>query len=48
MSIGINNTNSVVDGYDVKNGLLGIKRDRYLLLIGHMSFENTDNKTRNV
>jgi hypothetical protein len=48
MSININNTNSVVDGYDVKNGLLGIKRDRYLLLLGYMGLENTDNKTRNV
>jgi hypothetical protein len=48
MSIDINKTNSVIDGYDVKNGLLGIKRDRFLLLIGHMSLENTDNKTRNV
>jgi hypothetical protein len=48
MSIDINNTNSVIDTYDAKNGLLGIKRDRYLLLIGHMSLENTDDKTRNV
>jgi hypothetical protein len=48
MSIDINNTNSVVDGYDVKNGLLGIKRDRFLLLIGHMSLGNNDNETRNV
>jgi hypothetical protein len=48
MSIDINSTNSVIDGYDVKNGLLGIKRDRYLLLIGHMSLEGNDNKTRNV
>jgi hypothetical protein len=48
MSIDINNSNSVVDGYDVKNGLLGIKRDRFLLLIGHMSLESTDDKTRNV
>jgi hypothetical protein len=48
MSIDINNTNFIVNGYDVENGLLGIKRDRYLLLIGHMSLENNDNKTRNV
>jgi hypothetical protein len=48
MSIEIKNTNCIVDGYDVKNGLLGIKRDRFLLLIGHMSLENNDNKTRNV
>jgi hypothetical protein len=48
MNVNINNTNSVIDGYDVKNGLLRIKRDRFLLLIGHMCLENTDNKTRNV
>jgi hypothetical protein len=48
MSIDINNANSIVDVYDVKNGLLGIKRDKFLLLIGHMSFEHTDDKTRNV
>jgi hypothetical protein len=34
--------------YEVKNGLLGIERDAFLLLLGHMSLEETDNKTRNV
>jgi hypothetical protein len=48
MSIDINNTNSVIDGYDVENGLLGIERDTFLLLLGYMGFENTDNKTQNV
>jgi hypothetical protein len=48
MSIDINNTNSVVDGYDIENGLLGIERDTFLLLLRHMGFENTYNKTRNV
>jgi hypothetical protein len=48
MSIDINNTNSVVDGYDVKNGLIGLKRDRFLLLLGHMGLENNDNKAKNV
>jgi hypothetical protein len=48
MNVNINNAICIIEGYDVKNGLLGIKRDRYLLLIGHMSLENNDNKTRNV
>jgi hypothetical protein len=48
MNINNNNANSIIDQYDIKNGLLGIKRDRFLLLIGHMTFENTDNKTRSV
>jgi hypothetical protein len=28
--------------------LLGIERDTFLLLLGHMGLENTDKKTRNV
>jgi hypothetical protein len=43
-----NKSDSLIKQFDVKNGLLGIKRDRFLLLIGHMSLENNDNKTRNV
>jgi hypothetical protein len=48
MNANNNNTSCIIEGYDVKNGLLGIKRDRFLLLIGHMSLEDTDSKTRSV
>jgi hypothetical protein len=48
MNVNQNNDNCIIEGYDIRNGLLGIKRDRFLLLIGHMSFESTDGKTRNV
>jgi predicted AAA+ superfamily ATPase len=57
MNADINNSNSIIEvnksdllieQFDVKNGILGIKRDRFLLLLRHMSFENADNKTRNV
>jgi hypothetical protein len=57
MSVDINNTNSIIevsesalliDQFDVENGLLGIERDTFLLLSRHVSFENTDDKIRNV
>jgi hypothetical protein len=41
-------SNFVPNKYEVVNGLLGVKRDTFLLLIGYMSLENNDNKTRNV
>jgi hypothetical protein len=48
MNVNLYNDDSIFERYDVRNGLLGIKRDRFLLLIAHMSFESTDGKTRNV
>jgi hypothetical protein len=42
------NSDSLFERFNIKNGLLGIKRDRFLLLLGHMTFGKTDNKTRNV
>jgi hypothetical protein len=57
MNVNINDNNSIIkikksdsliECFDVENGLLGIERDTFLLLLGHMSFEKTDNKTRNV
>jgi hypothetical protein len=44
----MNSTDSIVEGFDIENGLLGIERDTFLLLVGHITFENTDIKTRNV
>jgi hypothetical protein len=41
-------SDSLIKEFDIENGFLGIKRDRFLLLIGHMSLENTDKKTRSV
>jgi hypothetical protein len=38
----------LVERFDIKNGLLGIKRDRFLLLLGYVNVENTHDKTRNV
>jgi hypothetical protein len=34
--------------FEIENGLGGIKRDRFLLLIGYAHFSLNDNKTRNV
>jgi hypothetical protein len=34
--------------FEIRNGLLGVKRDIFLLLIGFMNFYHGDNKTRNV
>jgi hypothetical protein len=38
----------LIEKFDVLNGLIGIKRDNFLVLIGYMNIENNDNKTRNV
>jgi hypothetical protein len=38
----------LIEKFDVLNGLIGIKRDNFLLLIGYMNIGNNDNKTRNV
>jgi hypothetical protein len=46
--IEINESDSLFEGFDIEDGLLGIKQDRFLLLLKHMYFESTDNKTRNV
>jgi hypothetical protein len=46
--IEIKKSDSGIEWFDIENGLLGIERDTFLLLLGHMSFENTYNKTRNV
>jgi hypothetical protein len=43
-----NKSNSLVKQFDVKNGLLGIKRDAFLLLLAYMVLESADSKTRNV
>jgi hypothetical protein len=43
-----NESDSLVKQFDIENGLLGIERDTFLLLLGHMGLENTDKKTRNV
>jgi hypothetical protein len=40
--------NLSVERFDIKNGLLGVKRDTFLLLLGYMIIENTNNKTQNV
>jgi hypothetical protein len=56
MSINVNNnseievskSDSLGKEYDYANGLLGMERDTFLLLLRHMSFENGDSKTRNV
>jgi hypothetical protein len=57
MNENMDNSNSIIEAdksdwlverFDIKNRLLGIKRDRFLLLLGHMNVENTDDKTRNV
>jgi hypothetical protein len=34
--------------FEIENGLIGIKRDRFLLLLGFVHFDTNDNKTRNV
>jgi hypothetical protein len=34
--------------FEIKNGLTGIKRERFLLLLGYAHFDVNDNKTRNV
>jgi hypothetical protein len=34
--------------FEITNGLLGIERDTFLLLIGYVHFDHNDNKTRNV
>jgi hypothetical protein len=34
--------------FEIRNGLLGVKRDRFLSLIGYMHFNKNDNKIRNV
>jgi hypothetical protein len=34
--------------FEIKNGLLGVKRDRFVSLIGYVHFDENDNKTRNV
>jgi hypothetical protein len=34
--------------FEIKNGLVGIKRDRFLLLIGYVHFDLNNNKTRSV
>jgi hypothetical protein len=34
--------------FEISNGLMGVKRDIFLLLIGFMNFYLGDNKTRNV
>jgi hypothetical protein len=39
---------SSIENFDITNGLIGIKRDRFLLLIGYISLKKDDNKTRNV
>jgi hypothetical protein len=48
MNVDMNVTDSIAKGFDIENGLLGVERDTFLLLVGHITFENTDNKTRNV
>jgi hypothetical protein len=34
--------------FEIKNGLLGVKRDRFVSLIGYVHFDENNNKTRNV
>jgi hypothetical protein len=34
--------------FEIKNGLLGVKRDRFVSLIGYVHFDEKDKKTRNV
>jgi hypothetical protein len=34
--------------FEIDNGLLGIKRDSFLLLLAYMNFGNGEKKTRNV
>jgi hypothetical protein len=34
--------------FEIKNGLLGVQRDIFLLLLGYMCFESEEKKTRNV
>jgi hypothetical protein len=34
--------------FEIKNGLLGVKRDRFVSLIGYVHFDENDNKTRSV
>jgi hypothetical protein len=46
--IEIKKSDSRIECFYIENGLLGIERDTFLLLLGHMSFENNDNKTQNV
>jgi hypothetical protein len=38
----------VNSNFEIRNGLLGIKRDVFLVLLGYSSFDCGDNKTRNV
>jgi hypothetical protein len=46
--IEIKKSDSQIELFDIENGLLGIERDTFLLLLGHMTLENNDNKTQNV
>jgi hypothetical protein len=57
MNVNIDNINSIVENnesdsliqqFDIENGLLGIERDTFLLLLEYMSLEHTDKKTRDV
>jgi hypothetical protein len=34
--------------YEIKNGLLGVKRDRFVSLVGYIHFDKNNNKIRNV
>jgi hypothetical protein len=34
--------------FEIRNGLLGMKRDKFLSLIGYVHFDKNNNKTRNV
>jgi hypothetical protein len=34
--------------FEIRNGILGVNRDIFLLLLGYTSTERGDNKTRNV
>jgi hypothetical protein len=47
-NVKIKRKSEIDSNIEIKNGLIGVNRDIFLLLIGFMNFYLGDNKTRNV
>jgi hypothetical protein len=44
----LNKKSQMFSKFEIKNGLVGVNRDIFLLLLSYMCFENAVQKTRNV
>jgi hypothetical protein len=47
-SCDLKNKSPINCSFEITNGLLGVERDTFLLLIGYVGLDYGDNKTRNV